>query len=69
MLGYFNTIQGLIIGQTPFTKFKDGADMKNILDTVLKNYNFPVIYDSHFGHLRDNTMLNIELGLDVDVKI
>ncbi|HRI05702.1 MAG TPA: LD-carboxypeptidase [Candidatus Dojkabacteria bacterium] len=69
MLGYFNTIKGLIIGKTPFTEFNEGADMRSILDTVLKDYKFPVIYDAYFGHLRDNTMLNIELGINIALNV
>jgi muramoyltetrapeptide carboxypeptidase len=69
MLGYFEKLSGLIIGQTPFTKFNPEASMKDILDIVVGDYNFPVIYAVHFGHLRDNTIINFEEGLDIDITI
>ncbi len=43
--------------------------MKNILQLVLGKYDFPVIYDSHFGHLQDNTIHNIEMGLNIEINI
>lgn len=53
--GKLNKLKGLVIGY--FTNIEDdsfGFYVKEIIDNVTKEYNYPVIYDVKSGHENDN---------------
>lgn len=58
--GYFDGLQGLIIGG--MTSMNDneipwGKDALQIIKDITKDYKFPVVYDFPAGHIKDNRAL------------
>ncbi|MFI1772759.1 S66 peptidase family protein [Thalassobellus citreus] len=68
--GYFENCNGVIIGD--MTKIKKnttpwGASIEQLILEVLKEYNFPVVFNMHSGHAKDNRALI--LGRTVDLTV
>lgn len=72
--GYFNNLNGLIVGG--MTNMHDnsiafGKNPKEIILDIVSEYNFPVIFDFPAGHIDDNRALILgrECKLNVSEKI
>lgn len=72
--GYFNNLNGLIVGG--MTNMHDnsiafGKNPKEIILDIVSEYNFPVIFDFPAGHIDDNRALILgrECNLNVTEKI
>ena len=68
--GYFDECKGLIIGQisdikTNSTEF--GMTINELILDLLKEYNFPIIFDFPAGHEIDN--YPIILGRNINIKV
>ncbi|WP_299258577.1 LD-carboxypeptidase [uncultured Aquimarina sp.] len=68
--GYFDELKGLIVGG--MTKMHDnnisfGKNVKEIILDVVKEYEFPVIFDFPIGHIEDNRAL--VLGAEVSLEM
>ncbi|MBD3747854.1 MAG: LD-carboxypeptidase [Sphingobacteriales bacterium] len=68
--GKFKNLAGLIVGG--FTNIKEndiyfGYDAYEIIEEIIKKYDFPVCYDFPAGHLADNRAL--VLGREIVLKI
>jgi len=68
--GYFEHCNGIIIGD--FTKIKKnttpwGSSIEQLILDVLKDYDFPVAFNMHAGHAKDNRALI--LGRKVDLTV
>jgi len=68
--GKFEKLGGLIVGG--FTKIKDterrfGADLKQIVHDVVKEYDFPVCFDFPVSHEGENLALKIGAGYKLKV--
>jgi len=68
--GYFDGLQGLIIGG--MTSMNDneipwGKDALQIIKDITKDYKFPIVYDFPAGHIKDNRALI--LGKTVTLKV
>lgn len=59
ILGVFKRLRGVIFGKLNDCKPPEHVDMgiKDFLETVFGQYNFPIIYDCDFGHVPDNLCL------------
>lgn len=71
--GYFDGLRGLIVGG--MTKMHDnsipfGKNAKEIILDIVKEYDFPVVFDFPMGHIQDNRalLLGAEVSLEVDKK-
>lgn len=68
--GYFDGLQGLIIGG--MTSMNDneipwGKDALQIIKEITKDYKFPIVFDFPAGHIKDNRALI--LGATVSLKV
>ncbi len=68
--GYFDSCKGVIIGD--MTKIKRnttpwGSSIEQLILDVLAEYNFPVAFNMHAGHAKDNRALI--LGRTVDLTV
>jgi len=68
--GYFDGLKALIIGG--MTEMNDneipwGKDGLQIIQDVLKDYNFPIIYNFPAGHIKDNRA--IILGKTISIEV
>jgi muramoyltetrapeptide carboxypeptidase len=55
--GYFDGLKGVIVGGMTEMKDNDipwGKDALQIIQDVLKDYDFPIIYNFPAGHIKDN---------------
>ncbi|HWR93760.1 MAG TPA: LD-carboxypeptidase [Flavobacterium sp.] len=69
--GYFDNLQGLIIGG--MTSMNDneipwGKDALQIIKNITKDYNFPVVYDFPAGHIKDNRALIFGKTITLEVN-
>lgn len=69
--GYFEKLNGVIIGG--FTKMRDndipwGKDAYQTLQSILREYNIPVIYDFPAGHIRGNQPLLLGKRVQIEVS-
>jgi muramoyltetrapeptide carboxypeptidase len=58
--GWFNGIKGLVIGGMTSMNDNDipwGMDALEIIRDIVKDYNFPVVYNFPAGHIKDNRAL------------
>ncbi|MDH7447483.1 S66 peptidase family protein [Aquimarina sp. 2201CG14-23] len=67
---YFNDLSGLIVGG--MTKMHDnnipfGKNAKEIILDVVKEYDFPVVFDFPMGHIEDNRALI--MGTEVSIEM
>ena len=69
--GYFDGLSGLLVGG--MTKMHDnnipfGKNVKEIILEIVKEYNFPVVFDFPVGHIDDNRalLLGAEVSLEID---
>jgi len=68
--GYFDGIAAVIVGGMTSMNDNDipwGKNSEEIIQDVLKNYNFPIIYNFPAGHIKDNRALI--LGKTVSMEI
>ena len=68
--GYFDGLKGLIVGG--MTSMNDneipwGKDALEIIQDVLKDYKFPIIYNFPAGHIKDNRALILGKTVTIDV--
>lgn len=69
--GYFDGIKGLIIGGMTEMNDNDipwGKDALQIIEDVLKDYDFPIIYNFPAGHIKDNRALILGEMVSIDVN-
>jgi muramoyltetrapeptide carboxypeptidase len=69
--GYFSQLKGLIVGG--MTDMHDneipyGMNEKQIILDIVKEYDFPVVFDFPAGHIQDNRalLLGKEVSLQAD---
>ncbi len=69
--GYFKNCKGLIVGSFTNTKDNDEPFAKNIEEIilqVLKEYDFPILFDFPAGHQEDNRALILGAKVKLSVK-
>lgn len=69
--GYFDNCKGVIIGD--FTKVKKnttpwGLSIEQSILNVLEDYNFPIAFNMHAGHAKDNRALILGKSVDLTVN-
>nr|MBC7612513.1 LD-carboxypeptidase [Pseudopedobacter sp.] len=69
--GKFKNLAGLILGS--FTAIKEddpyfGYDTYEIIEEVVKKYDFPVCYDFPAGHIKDNCAMVFGRKIELNVK-
>jgi len=69
--GYFEGLKGLVIGG--MTSMNDneipwGKNALEIIQDIVKTYNFPVVYDFPAGHLKDNRALILGKKVRLEVN-
>jgi len=69
--GYFDNLVGLIVGG--MTKMHDnnipfGKKAKKIILDMVKEYNFPVVFNFPMGHIEDNRALILGAEVSLEVK-
>ena len=68
--GYFDGLKGLVIGGMTEMNDNDipwGKDALQIIQDVLKDYKFPIIYNFPAGHIKDNRALILGKTVSIDV--
>jgi muramoyltetrapeptide carboxypeptidase len=69
--GYFDEIKALVIGGMTQMNDNDipwGKDALEIIQDVLKDYNFPIIYNFPAGHSKDNRAMIFGQTVSIDVN-
>ena len=69
--GYFDGLKAVIIGGMTSMNDNDipwGKDALQIIQDVLKDYNFPIIYNFPAGHIKDNRAIILGKTVSVDVS-
>jgi muramoyltetrapeptide carboxypeptidase len=69
--GYFDGVKAVIVGGTSNMNDNEipwGKDALEIIQDVLKDYKFPVIYDFPAGHIKDNRALILGKTVSIDVN-
>jgi muramoyltetrapeptide carboxypeptidase len=69
--GYFDNCAGLIIGDISKIKHnstKWGHTIEELVLDVVKEYNFPVLFDFPAGHKEDNRAIIFGRNIELDVK-
>ena len=69
--GYFDEIKALVIGGMTQMNDNDipwGKDALAIIQDVLKDYNFPIIYNFPAGHSKDNRAMIFGQTVSIDVN-
>lgn len=69
--GYFNNLQGLIVGNMSNIKkntTKWGSSTEQLILDVVKEYNFPVLFDFPAGHENDNRALIMGRKVEMNVE-
>ena len=69
--GYFDGLKAVIIGGMTSMNDNDipwGKDSLQIIQDILKGYNFPIIYNFPAGHIKDNRALILGKTVSVDVN-
>ncbi|MEP1487880.1 MAG: LD-carboxypeptidase [Algibacter sp.] len=69
--GYFDNCKGVIIGD--FTRIKKnttpwGTSIEQLILNVLEDYNFPIVFNMHAGHAKDNRALILGKSVDLTVN-
>ncbi|MEP5340184.1 MAG: LD-carboxypeptidase [Algibacter sp.] len=69
--GYFDNCKGVIIGD--FTRIKKnttpwGTSIEQLILDVLEDYNFPIVFNMHAGHAKDNRALILGKSVDLTVN-
>ena len=69
--GALKNLKGLIVGDFSYDIEKDtlfGGTHRQIILNVVKEYNYPVIFDFPAGHVRDNRALIFGKEINIDVN-
>jgi len=69
--GYFDGLKAVVIGGMTEMNDNDipwGKDALQIIQDVLKDYNFPIIYNFPAGHIKDNRALILGKTVSIDVS-
>jgi muramoyltetrapeptide carboxypeptidase len=69
--GYFKSVKAVIVGGMTEMRDNDipwGKNALEIVQDVLKDYNFPVIYNFPGGHIKDNRTLIFGRNINVEVS-
>ncbi|MBJ04586.1 MAG: LD-carboxypeptidase [Flavobacteriales bacterium] len=69
--GFFNKVQGLIIGEMKNildNEIKFGKNINNLILDIVDKYDFPVCFDFPFGHNRNNTPLVFGANVKLEVN-
>ncbi len=69
--GYFDGLKAVIIGGMTSMNDNDipwGKDALQIIQDVLKGYEFPIIYNFPAGHIKDNRALILGKTVSIDVN-
>lgn len=71
--GWFNGIKALVIGGMTSMNDNDipwGKDALQIIQDVLQQYDFPIVYNFPAGHIKDNRALILggQVSLDISDK-
>ena len=70
--GYFNGLKAVIVGGMTSMNDNDipwGKDALEIIQDVLKDYDFPILYNFPAGHIKDNRALILGKTVSVDVNL
>ena len=68
--GYFDGLKAVIVGGMTSMNDNDipwGKDALQIIQDVLKDYNFPIIYNFPAGHIKDNRAMILGKTVSIDV--
>jgi muramoyltetrapeptide carboxypeptidase len=69
--GYFDGLKAMVIGGMTEMKDNDipwGKDALQIIQDVLKDYDFPVIYNFPAGHIKDNRAMILGKTISIEVN-
>lgn len=69
--GYFDNIKAVIVGGMTSMNDNDipwGKNSEEIIQDVLKDYKFPIIYNFPAGHIKDNRALILGGNITIDVN-
>ncbi|WP_298222270.1 LD-carboxypeptidase [Flavobacterium sp.] len=69
--GYFDGLKAVIVGGMTSMNDNDipwGKDALEIIQDVLKDYKFPIIYNFPAGHIKDNRALILGKTVSIDVN-
>ena len=69
--GYFDNLQGLIIGGMTSMNDNDipwGKDALQIIKDITKDYKFPIVYNFPAGHSKDNRAMIFGQTVSIDVN-
>ncbi|HMK06701.1 MAG TPA: LD-carboxypeptidase, partial [Flavobacterium sp.] len=69
--GYFDGVKAVIVGGMTSMNDNDipwGKDALQIIQDVLKDYKFPIIYEFPAGHIKDNRALILGKTVSIDVN-
>jgi len=69
--GYFDGLKAVIVGGMTSMNDNDipwGKDALQIIQEVLKDYDFPIIYNFPAGHIKDNRALILGKTVSIDVN-
>ena len=69
--GYFDGVKAVIVGGMSSMNDNEipwGKDAQQIIQDVLKDYKFPIIYNFPAGHIKDNRALILGKTVNVDVN-
>ena len=69
--GYFDNLQGLIIGGMTSMNDNDipwGKDALQIIKDITKDYKFPIVYNFPAGHIKDNRALIMGKTVTLEVN-
>jgi len=69
--GYFDGLKALVVGGMTEMNDNDipwGKNALEIIQDVLKDYKFPIIYDFPAGHIKDNRALILGKTVSIDVN-
>src|SRR5690606_18520259 len=69
--GYFDGLKAVVIGGMTSMNDNDipwGKDALEIIQDVLKEYDFPIIYNFPAGHIKDNRAMILGKSVTIDVN-
>ena len=69
--GYFDGVKAVIIGGMTSMNDNDipwGKDALEIIQDVLKDYDFPILYNFPAGHIKDNRAITLGKTISIDVS-
>lgn len=67
-IGVFENVKGIVIGHIEGIKKSDEREFEDILLELTKEYDFPILKTSDFGHNCPNTVIPLGIKAEIDCK-